>query len=278
MRANELLNIDEAMGIGQAGLDYENRVIQAIQAADLPFLQLSKTGGAGTSAADIADIEATIEGKPFYVECKSSRTDTMGSFSMIYNKQYGTFNPSPKAVKDGKVEQEDIIIGQEACMARKDAIDAYLEELATREPVALHQDALLGIPFKAEKGTREAMVADGYQRAIQQMVSASSNFIANMYNSKSTYYIQVGGAGLFYMGKDIYNLGVPKFEGEVKMEVRLKPAGDTQGSVSRAASAKVGMDIQARNVMLMCSGKITTKGTSPFSLDDAESIRTLFNK
>jgi len=278
MRANELFNLDEAMGIGQAGIDYENKVIAAIQAANLPFLQLTKTGGAGTSAADAADIEATLNGKPFYVECKSSRTDPMGSFTMIYNKQAGTFTPSPDSLKKGKVEEEDIIIGQQACIARKDAIDAYLEELAAREPLELHKDALLGVPFTAEYNTKESLKQEGYQRAIQQIVAAGSNFIQTMYNSKSTYYIQIGGAGLFYMGKDIYNLGVPKFEGEVNMEVRFNPAGDTKGSVSRAASKKVGYEIQARRIMLRCSGKMKMKGKSPFTLDDPESIRTLFNQ
>lgn len=279
MKANELFNLDEmAMGIGKRGLDYENTVLAAIQTANVPGLKLTKLGAAGTSAADLADIEATWNGKPFYIECKSARSDTMGSFSMIYNKQQGTFTPSPTATKTGKVEEEDIIIGQQACLNKKDAIDAYLEELATREPLELHKDALLGIPFKAEYNTREKMVQDGYQRAIQQMISASSNFITNMYNSKDVYYIQVGGAGLFYMGTDVLGLGVPRFEGEVKMEVRFKPAGDTSGSVSRAASKKVGYEIQARNVMLICGGKIITKSNSPYTLDDPESIRTLFDQ
>ena len=270
MRATELL--DE--GVGQAGVDYENRVAQAMTDANLDFLTLTKGGGAAYSAADPADIEATFNGKPFLIECKSSTTDTMGSFLMIYRD--GQFIPSSRAAS--KVEQEDLETAIAALQERKPAIDRYLDELATREPVQLHQLAKGNIPFIADYDVRLAMVQDGYQKAIQQMVVASPSFINNLYNSKGVYYMQVGGAGLFYMGKDIYNLGVPKFEGEVKMEVRLKPAGDTQGSVSRAASAKVGMDIQARNVMLMCSGKITTKGTSPFSLDDAESIRTLFNK
>lgn len=274
MRANELLDLDE--GVGQAGVDYENRVVQAITDAQLPILQLTKTGGAGYGAHEPADIEATLNGKPFFVECKSAPTDTMGSFIMFYNKQSGEFIPSKRALQ--KVEPEDLEIAQVALQNRKAAIDSYLDEIATREPVALHQEALNGVPFRAEYNTKEAMKQEGYQRAIQQMVTAGPNFIANMYNSKNTYYIQVGGRGLFYMGKDIFNLGVPKFNGEVKMEIRFKPAGDTSGAVSRKASTDVGQEIQARKMDLICGGKIVTKDKSPFTLDDPESIRTLFNQ
>lgn len=274
MRANELLDLDE--GVGQAGVDYENRVAQAITDAQLPILQLTKSGGAAFSAADPADIEATLNGKPFLVECKSAPTDTMGSFLMAYNKQSGEFIPSKKALE--KVEPEDLEIAQVALQNRKPAIDAYLDEIATREPVALHQEALKGVPFVAEYDTKEEMKNEGYQRAIQQMVTAGPNFIANLYNSKGVYYIQVGGRGLFYMGKDIFNLGVPKFNGEVKMEIRFKPAGDSTGATSRRASTAIGQEIQARKIDLVCGGKIVTKDKSPFTLDDPESIRTLFNQ
>jgi|14BtaG_2_1085337.scaffolds.fasta_scaffold00055_8 hypothetical protein len=270
MRATELL--DE--GVGQAGVDYENRVAQAITDANLDFLQLTKAGGAAFSSHDAADIEASLNGKPFLVECKSSTTDTMGSFLMIYRD--GNFIPSSKALM--KVEEEDLETALEALEERKPAIDAYLDELSTREPVQLHQLAKGNIPFIADYDVRLAMVQDGYQKAIQQMVTASSSFINNLYNSKQVYYMQVGGAGLFYMGKDIYNLGVPPYEGEVKIEIRLKAAGDSTGSISKRVSNQIGREAEYRKVDLACSGKISTKNKSPFSLDDPESIRTLFNQ
>ena len=46
-----------------------------------------------------------------------------------------------------------------------------------------------------------------------------------LYNQKNVNYIQIGDAGLFYMGKDILNLGVPKFDGESQIEMRIKRDG-----------------------------------------------------
>lgn len=273
MKANEFFTFE---GVGQAGVEYENRVAKSISDAQVPGLELTKSGGAAFSAADIADIEATLNGNPFYIECKSASTDTMGSFIMTYDKPSGQFIPSKKALE--KVEPEDMDIVMSALTDRKTAIDTYLDEIAKREPVELHKLALGGLPFVAEYQTKEKMKAEGYQRAIQQMVVSSSNFISNLYNSKDVYYIQVGGAGLFYMGTDVLGLGVPKFEGEVKVEIRFKPAGDPTGAVSRRASGIVGEEIQARKIDLVCGGKIFTKSKSPYTLDDPESIRTLFDQ
>lgn len=48
------------------------------------------------------------------------------------------------------------------------------------------------------------------------------------YGSKQTYYIQIGGKGLFYMQKDPANLkrvGCKRFDGSLKLRIRRKPGG-----------------------------------------------------
>jgi hypothetical protein len=48
------------------------------------------------------------------------------------------------------------------------------------------------------------------------------------YGTKKTYYIQIGGHGLYYMQKDPANLksiGVKKFDGSLKLRIRRKPGG-----------------------------------------------------
>lgn len=53
------------------------------------------------------------------------------------------------------------------------------------------------------------------------------NPIAEYYNSKDVYYIQIGGFfGFYYMGKDIAKLGVPEFNPrEQKIRIRRKGSG-----------------------------------------------------
>lgn len=56
-------------------------------------------------------------------------------------------------------------------------------------------------------------------------VDIPSKSVAKYYNSKETYYMQIGGQGLYYMGKDIANLGVPELNLRLKLRVRLKRGG-----------------------------------------------------
>lgn len=58
-----------------------------------------------------------------------------------------------------------------------------------------------------------------------QYVNIPSNSVSRYYNSKSTYYIQIGGYGLYYMGSDPANLGVPPFDMQLKLRIRIKRGG-----------------------------------------------------
>lgn len=52
------------------------------------------------------------------------------------------------------------------------------------------------------------------------------NPIAEYYNSKQIYYIQIGGYGLYYLGTDKASLGVPEFNPrDQKIRIRNKPTG-----------------------------------------------------
>ena len=55
------------------------------------------------------------------------------------------------------------------------------------------------------------------------------NPIAEYYNSKDTYYIQIGKLhGFYFMGSDPLNLGVPEFNpSQQKIRIRLKTSGNT---------------------------------------------------
>ena len=55
----------------------------------------------------------------------------------------------------------------------------------------------------------------------------TSDAVANYYNSKKTYYIQIGGKGFYYMGKDIAKLDIPEFDLKLKLRIRLKRGGST---------------------------------------------------
>lgn len=57
-------------------------------------------------------------------------------------------------------------------------------------------------------------------------VQVPSDTVAKYYNSKKTYYIQIGGGyGFYWMGRNVENIAIPKFMVNLRLRVRLKRGG-----------------------------------------------------
>ena len=263
--------------VGQKGLDYELKVHSAMKAANIEGLDSGDKPGAGFSNVGSGDIEATYQGKSFNIEIKSGIKDQMGGGSLRYERKNKTLIPSPKLA--ASTEPEDLEILLNATKTKFKEINKYLDFLKTQEPKKVHAEyANVGVPFICSQEARSAAVKGGYQKAIQSYVKLDSRYITNLYNGKNVYYIQIGKAGLFYMGKNPLNLPVPAFKGEINVELRVGYAGDTKGSTSRAFTKKAGSEelIQARRAELRCIGRMITKSKSPYSLDKKEDVQKLF--
>jgi len=66
--------------------------------------------------------------------------------------------------------------------------------------------------------------------------------VETYYNSKKTYYIQVKGFGLYYMGKDIQGFGVPRFSsmvGKSNIRIRIKTNSASQERWSFLMALKI---------------------------------------
>ena len=50
----------------------------------------------------------------------------------------------------------------------------------------------------------------------------TSSALSSHYSKKGTYYIQIGKAGFYHLEKDIAGLGTPKFNGTLKLRIRIK--------------------------------------------------------
>jgi hypothetical protein len=66
-------------------------------------------------------------------------------------------------------------------------------------------------------------------------VPAPSSAIADYYKAKGTMYMQIEGRGLYHTGEDVLGWGVPKFEPECWIRIRLKQHGS--GSVPQDCQA-----------------------------------------
>tara|TARA_A100001515_G_C4530989_1_gene196890 strand:+ start:58 stop:846 length:789 start_codon:yes stop_codon:yes gene_type:complete len=73
--------------------------------------------------------------------------------------------------------------------------------------------------------------------------TAAAEQVEKYYNSKNTYYIQVKGYGLYYMGRDIENFGVPRFSRSVgisNIRIRIKTNSASQERWSFLMALKIG--------------------------------------
>lgn len=263
MRAKELFTT-EARNDG--GLEYESAVLTAMSQAQVPGLEFQADTSAGFSSHGEGDIEASYNGSKFNIEVKASINDQMGGGSVAFDGN--NWRPSPKLAAG--TEPDDLALILKAAEGAEQALAAYLQELSTKEPQEFHAKNT-GIPFVAEYNAREELKASGHHKALNQIVTLDERYIVNLYNKKNVFYIQVGGAGLFHLGSDPLNLGVPPFKGTVNVEMRIGFAG-TPVKIPGYP------DLTARRAEYRCIGRMKTNSKSPYTLDDPESIRTLFGQ
>mgnify|MGYP005703752531 FL=1 len=87
-----------------------------------------------------------------------------------------------------------------------------------------------GAPNKGtveNKDITEEMVREDYRRFTDKFLSVPLSSLYNYYAAKNTYYIQIGGYGMYYMASNPGNLPVPKFNGALRLRIRLKRGGST---------------------------------------------------
>lgn len=248
--------------IGQAGLDYELKVHSAMKSAKIKGLNPGDKPGAGFSNQGAGDIEASYNGKPFNIEIKASAKDQMGGGSFRYDMATETFTP----VKE--LDPEDLDLLMAAAKEKIDDINNYIKAARKIEPVEYHKN-INGIPLKISVEGREELKKKGLLAKINKNTKTSTNFIIKHYNKKGVYYIQVGGAGLFYMGKDPLKLGVPELKGEIQIEMRL---GFSGGKLKFPTDPPT----NARAAGLRLQGRLLTKGKSEYNIDNVEDIKKLF--
>jgi|TARA_Y100000114_G_scaffold24608_1_gene20314 hypothetical protein len=248
--------------VGAGGLAYELKVHTAMKKANISGLNVGDKPGAGFSNQGAGDIEASYKGKAFNIEIKASPRDQMGGTSFRYTMDGQRFTP----VKEMDPEDLDLFMA----VAKEQAvhIDNYIKALRKIEPVEFHKTQS-GVPIKASKDAREELKKNGLITKINRNIKTSTSFIIKHYNKKGVYYIQIGKAGLFYMGKNPLKLDVPELKGEIQVEFNLRYGG---GKLSFPTDPPT----PARSAGLRLQGRLITKGKSPYSLDNVEDIKKLF--
>ena len=69
------------------------------------------------------------------------------------------------------------------------------------------------------------MVKSDYARFKDAFLPINTRALWDYYATKKTYYIQVGGYGLYYMKENPANLPVPQFNPKLRIRIRVKRGG-----------------------------------------------------
>lgn len=110
------------------------------------------------------------------------------------------------------------------------------------------------------KFTQQDVEAD-YKRFTDTKIPVSKTAISKYYASKNTYYIQIGGHGLFYMTKDPAEFKCSKFEPETILRIRLKRGGSYPIYNYRFTTALIVPRLQKSNIDLDNSNDLQTIAT-----------------
>lgn len=254
------------MSVGTGGVEYENKVMSVIseQIANTQ-LKIKPTGTAAFSAAepDLVLIRKA-NNAPINIEIKQDRDAQMGGGSYNYNMNTGQFYVSGKTVIDPGINDKIIDI----LNSKRSALDKLLEHSREINPPELSK-GITGLPLKATKTSWEDLTKHKYLVPLNGKVSVTSSFLHDHYKKKNCYYIQIGGAGLYYLYSNPLNLPVPQLRVNMNVELRLGRAGSKMDSKVREQVASGNIRAQGRLDAKMLVA-------SPWSLDKPGHFEKLF--
>jgi len=73
----------------------------------------------------------------------------------------------------------------------------------------------------------QEMVSSDYRRFTDRFLTIPSSALHSYYGAKQTYYIQIGGYGMYYMAANPARLPIPQFNPGLRIRIRLKRGGSS---------------------------------------------------
>lgn len=251
------------MAAGSGGLEYENRVLSAIKANISKTPYKIKPSTAGFSAHEV-DLILLYNSHQIAIEIKQDKNAQMGGGSYNYDMKTGKFTMSGKTVMDPAIANKIV----EALNDKQAALDKALEYAKKHSPVSLAQN-INGLPLKTTKDVWEDMTKNRLLVPLNAKIDVPTTFLYDHYKKKGCYYIQIGGAGLYYLHSNPLNLPVPQLKANMQIELRLARAGSTLDGKLKVKVASGNIRAQGR-----LNGKTVT--ASPYTLDRAGDFMTVF--
>ena len=203
---------------GKRGKEYEQFIINRFKNVDgIKLLQETQT-----EEGDLPDVYAKLYNQPFNVEVK------MGNFqagSVTMNSL--NINTGEMIIKKSLNNDDGVRkVGAKTLPGWK-ALQKRAKELGVEMNFA--NDPM---PLEVYATLKE----EGYLKGITKFDVFDQNMVAEIYNNKKypTYYIQIQGKGLYYMGKNPMSLNIPELKGKVIFKFR-----PVRGAVSKKGLVRI---------------------------------------
>jgi len=251
------------MSTGTGGLEYEDKVLRAINSKIKETPYKIKPSTAGFSAAEV-DLILLYKNKQIAVEIKMDKGAQMGGGSYNYNEKTGIFTLSAKTVIDADINKKLL----EELNKKKTSLNTLLTYSKKNSPVSLTEN-MTGLPLKTTKAVWEDMTKNRLLVPLNAKIEVPTQFLYDHYKKKGCYYIQIGGLGFYYLHSNPLKLPIPQLKATMQIELRLGRAGSTMDSKLHVPVASGNIRAQGR-----LNAKSLTK--SPYSLDKAEDFITVF--
>lgn len=191
---------------GEQGFLYERKINKILKDSGLENKSFMPAG----SDSNAPDAMLLYQGEEYKVEIKLDTKADFGQGSLAYDAKTkkwviaGSKTPSGQAMRDFLMS-----IGADRIVNK-----AWGKHGPPRKGTVPDQ--------KISKKD----VAFDYDHFTEEKIRVDSRAIEDYYNTKKTYYIQIGdGHGLYYMGKDIADIGCSEFKPDVILRIRLKRGG-----------------------------------------------------
>lgn len=254
------------MSVGSGGVEYENKVLAQIkpQIKSIKDLKLKEGASTAAFAATEPDLVLLLNGKQINIEIKKDNEAQMGGGSYNYDIKSKKFSLSAKTVIDPAIDEK---LREILATKRKD-LDNLLLHVKKNDSIML-SEGVKGLPLQATKTMWEELTAKRFLVPLNGKQKVPYTFLHDHYSKKNCYYIQIGGAGFFYLKSNPLNLPVPQLKIPMEIELRLGRAGSKMNK-------KLGVEVASGNIR--AQGRLDKKTvlSSPYSLDKPGDFLKLF--
>lgn len=256
------------MGLNLGGIEYETKVLETIKIANSILANVCSNTAAFDSTKP--DLYLNVHNKSISVEIKANPLAQLGGTSISYKideegNAIHKFNE--KAFQSLDEATRNIIF--QSIDEKRDDLKQLIKFFRNHTPTEFHA-CFNGMPGPITKTAWKNSVDAGLIRPLNFKVNHDEQFIHKHYSMKDCHYFQIGGLGLFYLENNPLDLPIPQLKGDIALEIRATRNGSSMNKTLGEKTATSAFRIQ---------GRLKFKAEpSPYSLDNADDVRQLFNK